>query len=309
MNEVVHIAGAGLAGTLLALEAERLGHAFVVRDGESGRWSSRVAAGLFNPLLGPRMSADAGDWSLLEPRYREWESRFGVEFFHPRVIERPLNGSLVTPADFPRHGPGWSAVVDGELVKITGGGWVDLPTLLNAAHTRWKAQGRWIAGYLAPEEARGLTVVWCGGVKDFTSPVWRTDPLVACHWQAVRGDVLTVDAPECQRKTIWIGGRFLLPLGGSRFRWGATHVSDDAGLDERPEVRTILQRELAQMPGVGPFQVTDHQWGVRPSTRTGAPLIGRHATEPSWYLFNGFAGKGVSAIPRQLETIVRLVWS
>ena len=308
MEDTVWIVGGGLAGTLLGLEFERLGRRFRWFDQGSGATSSQVAAGLFNPLLGPRMSPDPGDWSELATRYRDWEKRLAAKFFYPMPMRRPLRGTKVTEADFPRKGQGWEAVVEGEEVFITGGGWVDLPVLLAAARKRGLARGVLEQRLVPAEEAQGHKVVWCGGLADFSSPAWQNDPLVKGRWQAVRGDLLTLKAPQCRQEHISIGVRFLLPLGKGLFRFGATHESDVLSMDERPLVRDHLLAEAALVPGLGNFELIDHRWGIRPASRTLEPLVGRHATQENWFLFNGFSGKGVSAIPRQLGAIVQLVW-
>lgn len=308
MQQPLLVAGAGLAGTLLALDQHQRGHPIEVWDDASGAGCSRVAAGLFNPLLGPRMSADPGGWDLLEPAYRRWEELLGTRFFHPLTIKRPWVGSKVTAAHFPRSGLGWSAAATDEGVCIEGGGWVNIPVLLDAARTFFRQQGLLREQRLTTGEAIGRRVVWCGGLDDFTSGVWGLDPMVEGRWQGIRGDVLTVEAPECHQSWISIGSRFLLPLGGGRFRWGATHEIDVVTREEKPPMRERLVAELCLVPGIGEFRVVDHQWGIRPASRSRKPLIGRHSQHRDWFLFNGFAGKGVSTIPRYLGSTDPLIW-
>lgn len=300
------VVGQGLAGTLAALEAEARGIDFVVVDQGSGDTATRAAAGLFNPLTGPRFTP-GDDWDVLVPYYRSLEQRLGTALVHTLPLVRPLgsgSGAKVGPEHFPRQRPGWSArveIVRGEpQVVIEGGGWVDLPALLDAARTRWSRQGRLEERRFDPKEGRGRRVLWCPGASLVGGP-W--EPVVQGRWQPVRGDVLTVTIPGLSQDFGEVGTRFLLPLGGSLFRWGATHESDidDQGL--RPEARTLLEEELRTRLG-RPSEVVDHRWGVRPSSRSHRPLVLPHPDEPGWTLFDGLGGRGVAQGPLELPFVV-----
>ncbi len=297
------IVGQGLAGTLAALRAEARGISFVVVDEGSGS-ASRVAAGLFNPLTGPRFSADTLGWEILVPYYRELELLLGQSFVHTLPLRRPWTGAKIGAEAFPRAAPGWRATADAEGVWIEGGGWVDLPRLLEAARSRWADAGRLEQRNFDPAEGRGGSVLWCGGASDFTGP-WRAVPEVADRWQPVRGDLLTVRIPDLDLGHAEVGPRFLIPLGSQLYRWGATHESDVDHRGIRPEARALLEAELRLRLGKLPFEVVDHQWGVRPASRTKAPILAVHPRESGWTLFNGFGGRGVAWIPRWLD---RLGW-
>jgi len=119
--------------------------------------------------------------------------------------------------------------------------------------------------------------------------------VVEGRWQPVRGDVLTVRIPGLQLDYGDVGTRFLLPLGQGLFRWGATHESDVDDLELRPGARDLLEKELRAR--VGAFEVVDHRWGVRPSSRSHLPFWVGHPDEPGWTLFDGLGGRGVALGP------------
>lgn len=303
------IVGQGLAGTLVGLEAERRGLDFWVVDLGSGKEATRAAAGLFNPLTGPRLTPDLQGWEKIVPHYRELEQRLGVGLCHPLPLVRPLTGTKTTPDKVQRSAPGWSAEVvpdrnGSTSVRIEGGGWVDLPALVDAARNRWNTAGRLEERLWTPEEGRGRRIVWTGGPTDLAGPVWSSVPGVRDRWQPVRGDVLTVRVPGLDLGgAAEVGTQFLLPLGGDLFRWGATHESDVDDREFRPAAREFLERTLALRLGDRPFEVTDHRWGIRPSSRAGIPLVQVHPDESGWVLFNGFGGRGVSQVPRWLDRL------
>lgn len=296
------IVGQGLAGTLAGLEAERLGRDFQVIDVGSGVSASRAAAGLFNPLTGPRFSVAGENWDRLVPYYRALEDRLGTPLLHLLPLVRPLTGSKTGPESFPRSAPGWSATVepDGEgrpQVRIEGGGWVDLAALLDGARARWRASGRLEERTFTPSEGRGKRVLWCPGAPGLGG-VWA--PVVQGLWQPVRGDVLTVRIPGLTLHHGEVGPRFLLPLGNSLFRWGATHEIDVDDQGYRPEAKALLEQELKARLGEASFEVTGHAWGVRPASRDHRPLVLPHPDEPGWLLFDGLGGRGVAQGPGTL---------
>ena len=228
----------------------------------------------------------------------------GVGIVHPLTLLRLWEGTFVGAEAFPKGASGWSARAEARGVVIEGGGWVDVPLLLDRARERWLATGKLEPRRFSPAEARGKTVLWCGGMEDFTGPVWGGVEGVAGAWQGVRGDVLTVRVPGLTVAEGEIGPRFLLPLGSGRFRWGATHESDVLDQSFRPEARALLERELLERLAGESFEVESHAWGVRPASRKKHPLVVAHPDEPGWTLFNGFGGRGVALIPRWLSSLV-----
>lgn len=294
------IVGQGLVGTLAGLEAEARGVDFRVVDAGSGTPATRAAAGLFNPLTGPRFTASEQDWAPLTAFYRRREDLLGRRLLHPLPLVRPLEEAKVGPEAFPRSGPGWLAAVvagpEGPWVRIDGGGWIDLDALLDGARERWLRAGRLEDRFFGEEEGRGHRVLWCGGPRGLSSGPWAEVPGVQGRWQGVRGDVLTVTVPGFSLDHGEVGAKFLLPLGDGRYRWGATHEIDVVDEGPRPAARELLERSLAARLG-RPFEIVDHRWGVRPASRNRTPLVVVHPSEPGWTLVNGFGGRGVVQAP------------
>jgi len=147
------IIGQGLAGSMLAMELMRSGAIVHVIDDRPVSNSSRVAAGLFNPITGRKMVktwlADE-IFPLIGPFYSGLEKTLGVQIYYPRPMYRPFfsiaeqndwTGKMADPAyshyvsGIHQSSLGLDEVEDpfgGLMLNYTG--FVDLPTLLDAVH-------------------------------------------------------------------------------------------------------------------------------------------------------------------------------
>ncbi|MCX6952279.1 MAG: hypothetical protein NTV51_08960, partial [Verrucomicrobia bacterium] len=167
------IVGQGLAGTLLAWEFERAGIAFAIADAGHAAASSRVAAGIINPITGRRL---VPSWQIdrLMPvartAYRELGAALGVPLWRDMRVrrlfaddrERRVLAEKRARGELGAH----AGEADGEGFWIEGAARVDLPALLAAARERWRAQGRLLAENLDPrtEQMNYEVVIDCSGL-------------------------------------------------------------------------------------------------------------------------------------------------
>lgn len=293
----IQILGHGLAGALLAETLSGAGLCVRVWD-DGGPSSSRVAAGLYTPLTGRRLIPS---WRLEDalPAVNEFypglERLLGVPFFHPLPTLRiPRDASRrreweergdrryardIKPVNLPFEAPFG-------CLEIDGGGWVDLPAMLDALRARRVTRGEWGE----PDGREGLTI-WAQGARAATHPLWRE-----LGWRNAHGDILTLHIPDLPEDRIYSFGNFLLPLGNQRFRLGATYhwERDDPAPDKTG--RDKLEAELAEILRL-PFRTITHQAGIRPVALARVPVAGPHPEYPEHWIFNGFGSKGVLYAP------------
>ena len=87
------IIGQGIAGSLLAYELLQKNQSLDILNIDSNQSSSKVAAGLYNPITGRKM---VKTWNCddifpgLEKYYQSLEETLGVRFLHPIGIYRPF---------------------------------------------------------------------------------------------------------------------------------------------------------------------------------------------------------------------------
>ena len=88
------IVGQGLAGSLLALELEKRKKNVMIIDNNPSVSSSKVAAGLYNPITGRKM---VRTWLAdelfpnLSKFYQDLEKKLDTKFHFSKTIYRPFN--------------------------------------------------------------------------------------------------------------------------------------------------------------------------------------------------------------------------
>lgn len=290
LGEPWQIVGQGLAGTCLAWHfLDRGADIMISSDGRDG--SSRVAAGLVNPVTGKNF---APSWRIADflPEaqifYQDIESRLGIRCWHPlpvvrlardamewaRIEERLARPEtspwLVGPVDPPA---GWHAAVE-----LRGGARLDTRLFLDASQAHFEKLG------LYHQKNHAAATISCEGAAGLL------DNQLGPH-RCAKGEILTLEAPGWSQSGIRVGGGgWLVPIGNGRFKAGSTYEWDV--LDAMP-TREGLERvsEIAlALGGDGSFTIIAHEAGVRPILRRSQPLIGR-LPDGGW-VFNGLGSKG-----------------
>lgn len=302
----IQIFGHGLAGAILAETLSFAGMRVRVWD-DGGVASSQVAAGMFTPLTGRRMIPS---WSLAEALpvlntfYPALEKTCGIRFFFPQSTVRIFrsqaevsewrergNHEFTSPFaldHLPFESP-WGGC------EIKGGGWVDLPVMLKGLKDVREQNGEW-GTFKSPD----LTL-WAEGVRASENPLWKD-----VGWRNAHGDILTLKIPGLSGDRIYTFGKFLVPLGHSFFRCGATYAWDLSSPDPRPQGRQELEEEIRSVLKL-PFEVVDHRAGIRPVAIARVPVAGPHPEKPDHWIFNGFGSKGVLMAPWMAERIRDLI--
>ena len=294
------IVGQGIAGTCLAWRLRQRGVPIRIVDREAGG-SSRVAAGLINPVTGKNFEPTPGIADLL-PRalefYQDLEVDLGLRLWHPLPIlrlaadEKEWRKMLAkcARADVARWIDGGPVDADGwcGALQITGGGRLDIRAFLDASRAFFIKHGIYQHAEIRHTSAPERTV-WCDGAAGLISG--RLGP----H-RCAKGEILTVRAPHWPQHHIRIGGGgWLVTLGEACFKAGATYQWDP--LDETPtrggqEKVSAIARRLG---GDDRFEVITHEAGIRPIIRRSEPQAGPLG-DGSW-MFNGLGSKGSLTAP------------
>ncbi|WP_026951355.1 NAD(P)/FAD-dependent oxidoreductase [Algoriphagus mannitolivorans] len=313
------IIGQGLAGTAMAYRLEQEGQKVILFDQAEKNQSSRIAAGLFNPVTGKKMVKSWIAEKLfpeLESFYTELERVTHKQFFIRKSIYRPFL-SIEEQNEWMGHSS--DPVLDLFIEKIFtesqhdeirdpfGGvllrhsGWLDIKTYLDSMTDHF---GESVKSELFEEELlekdgeywkykglRARGVVFCNGLDALKSHYFSFLPFAP-----VKGEILEVQQgfdPD------WIINRgvFRVPLEDGVFRVGSTYTWHDLDLGPTESAKNELLSKLENLVRVPVEDIKSHRHGIRPATKDRKPFLGKHPKEDGVYIFNGFGAKGVSLIP------------
>ncbi|MEP3211738.1 MAG: FAD-dependent oxidoreductase [Luteolibacter sp.] len=298
-----HIIGQGLAGTCLAWEFLRRDIAFKISDPGHGG-SSRVAAGLINPITGKNFEPS---WRIDEfhPKaiafFQKTEAILGATLWHPRPILRLASSDkewakITSKLKLPHIRPWLSgnnpAIHPGFIgaVELTGGGRIDTAKFIELS-----AQYFLQKGLLSTEiiSAPGPSSILCQGA------VGLMENQLGQH-RCAKGEILTVRA-DWPQSHIHIGaGGWLVPIGGGQFRIGSTYEWNQ--LDESPTAAGLERiTGIARKLGGEDFKITAHVAGIRPILRRSEPLIGKNP-DGQW-IFNALGSKGTLYAPEMASML------
>lgn len=316
------IVGQGLAGTCLAMHLLDLGKKICIINDSSQPSSSKVAAGIFNPLTGKKLVKTwmADDlFPYATEFYAKMEVRLGAKFMHSASIYRPFrsieeqNSYLAQTAD-PGIAPyiggtvsnkGFSNYINAEYggLEVIRSGWVDLPLLLDKSKMYFEAVDSYLEAAFDLEQLhvgeelahwRGMQfgkVVFCEGFQATSNAMFGWLPFAP-----VKGQLLEIATDQVLQPYIINQGIFMLPISASRARVGATYSWDQLDWDATEDARIELEAKFKQLFN-GEYQVMGQVAGIRPSSNDRRPILGTHPDHSHVAILNGLGTKGVTLAP------------
>lgn len=313
------IVGQGLAGSAVALQLMERKYRILVIDNPSANHSSRIAAGLFNPITGRKM---VKTWmaDILFPYLHEFysraESQSHEKFFHSRPIYRPFinveeqNDWMAKSAD-----PNYSVFIDRIVthslnsnlrdpfggLMLKQGGFLDTTSYVNYVRTKIRNDATFLEHQFDPtklerhdEEIRydgfiARKIIFCNGVH--ANPWFDWLPI-----RPLKGETLTI-ATDFNEDLVVNRGIYVVPTAiQGHWRVGATYQFTDKSPEITAPARVELEGKINELVNF-PFEVVNQQWGMRPTTPDRRPLLGAHPDDNRLICFNGLGTKGVSLAP------------
>ena len=311
------VVGQGLAGTVAALIAAERGWDVAVVDAFPGAASSRAAAGILNPVTGPRLNLSWNIDSTLpaaEAFYRNWQRALATTFFEPKSIRRIFR----SPSEIDYHtknirnpvhqrylGP-LTPSPNSALGECTiRAAVLNIPSFLAVTHTWLQQHARVLDGFLDYEqlELHEDRACWQGQVFDKVlfceGHFVKNNPWFNClPFKPAKGQSISLRCENPIGEDILSSEKWLLPLEGSEALVGSTYEWHD--LDEQPTAngRDLLVRKAQQMlPENAIIEVLEHRAGVRPCSHDRRPYLGLHPSYPALGIINGMGSKGTLFSP------------
>lgn len=316
------IVGAGVAGTILA---DVLGKEYSVLliDRDSGKYGSRVAAGIYNPVTGRRM---VKAWmaetfsSVAMDFYRSKEAEYGETFLYEMNVKRLFHNEeqrkeWLNKVDFYQIDELIAGEIDPEPDDSTlhrnyggvetNGSWrLDASAFLESSRKALKNSGQLVERDISYDEIKlekedlvrvgeysGENLVFCEGWQMVNNPWFNYLPIVPN-----KGELLLIHAPDLRETELLQKGMFVLPVGNDHYKVGASYDRDNQSYQVTDKAKTWLLERLERVIKTS-YKIIDQKAGIRPTVKDRRPLIGQHSNHSSLYLFNGFGSKGVSQTP------------
>ena len=326
------IVGQGLAGSALAMQFIRRGKKILVIDEFSKNNSSRVAAGLFNPVTGKNAVKTWMAEQLfpyLHHYYVEIEQITGKKFFFSMPLYRPFssiqeqNEWMARSAD-----TAYKQYIDtihtstidrdnlndqlGGLV-LKQSGYLNTTAYLDAVRTMIESaatirqqffdEDRLTiqTDFISYDEFRARKIIFCQGEKGIRNKWFKDLPI-----RPLKGETIQIQC-EWKKNVILNRGVYMVPGGASgEYRVGSTYKFNDDSMQITVEGRQELEDKLRALIKF-PYTVMDQKFGIRPTTNDRRPVLGRHPESEKIVIFNGLGAKGVSLAPYFSEVLFHWV--
>jgi glycine/D-amino acid oxidase-like deaminating enzyme len=316
------IVGQGLAGSTLAYTLLQHNKNVLVIDNGSQNTSSRVAAGIINPIVFKRLTLSWKVNTLLpfaRQFYQNIEQQSGYTFFHKRIIYRffsnqdeynfwqqqcnephlvdylsePEKGSFNTFFSTP-YGYG----------KVLQAGFLDTVLYLNYIKEFLISQNAYLqeefdftkmqmhANFIQYDNIKADKIIFCRGWNDAENPFFKSLNI----FKLTKGEVLSVmpekdiDFNDEASKGIF----FIKHI--TDYKLGATYDWKELNTQPTDKAQTELLKKLHAFTN---FKVTvkNHQAQIRPTVKDRRPVIGFLSKNPRVGIFNGLGTKGVMIAP------------
>jgi glycine/D-amino acid oxidase-like deaminating enzyme len=318
------IIGQGLAGTHLAHQLMQAGQRVLVADFFEESSSSRIAAGLINPVTGKRIVKSWLIDTLLPAAvatYIDLEMLLNTHFLHQRTIfsvfseAESQNTWLARTAQLgyePYIGEAQDAAEYEPYLKnsigvgaIIGAYQVNVPSLLAKFRVFLKEKSALYEGIFRYEdllltenhviwkENSFKKVIFCEGIAAKNNSFFNYLP-----FQGDKGELMLVKIPNFKAENVLKHHQLtIVPIENDLFWVGATFGGNSTHHLPTENGRVALSKSLSEAIDL-PFEMVAHRAATRP-TMVGdrRPFVGLHPKHAQLGIFNGLGSKGTSLAP------------
>lgn len=315
------IVGRGLAGTVLAFSLIKENKKVLIIDEPSLSCSSKVAAGLYQPMTFKRtIETWVGLNSITEAiEFYKWtEELLAESFFHPLPMYRMFssfeeqnNWALkVSDSRFSNLiGENKNEEADNCHSKFGYGnvnhaGYLDIPKFLEATEKYWNKKESILNEKVNYQEIiiseNGISykgnsaskIIFCEGWLIKNNPWFNYIPM-----KPVKGEILTVNISDKKFNSIISGGLFSIPRKEGDYKVGSNYNWKELNEIPSESVKKDFLNEISQILNTTSISVTHHVAGIRPASHDRRPIIGQHPKFENLLLFNGLGARGVALAP------------
>ena len=322
------VVGLGIAGICFCEELEKHNKSFITIDsGQEG--ATAKSGGVFNPTVLKRFNAA---WNASEfypvaiTFYQKLSEKLNLEIFKEmsilrifRSVEEQNNWSVASDKRelqqflssrfLQNNNPSIQASLG--FGEVLGTARINTTSLLTAYRSYLKGDDKLLLEEFRFEKMQielnkviygnisTDKVVFCDGSAAIRNPFFPTNGIIPN-----KGEYLVIKAPELNLKVLLKGSLYVIPLGDSLYKVGATFGSDDFSTNPTVEAREEIISKLKTMISC-PFEVVRHTVGIRPTTRDRKPLLGSRPENSQLAFFNGLGSRGFTMAPLLSEILYK----
>jgi glycine/D-amino acid oxidase-like deaminating enzyme len=315
------IIGQGISGTMLSWFLHREGKSFLVIDNGNEYSSSKIAAGIINPVTGRRY---AYTWMIEElmdfaiEAYKLLESELDSKFifeksiidFFPSPQMRNAFIERLTENDTYLHSYPDQNHFNQYFIHDFGCGEIKPAYMVNvqlllACWRKKLLENKWIReetfdinelkineGHVSYNETVAQKIIFCEGSSGIENPWFKLLP-----YAPNKGEALIIECEELTNQHIFKKGLMLVPMPvqnvywiGSNYQW--EFEDDQPSQTFYNHAVNVLNNWLKK-----PYRVLFHKAAVRPATLERRPFVGLHPHVQQVGILNGMGTKGTSLAP------------
>lgn len=320
------IIGSGLAGISFA-EIALLNHKSILVMDNNSQNSSKIAGGLYNPVILKRFSevGQAKEHLLIMNEFfpnLEKKLDCKVDFKLPilrKFFSIEEQNNWFAASDKVNLSPYLStnlisrkySAIDspfgyGEVLQT---GYVDTALLLIKYKEYLKSRQLDIEESfdytLLKEEINSIQykdiqarhIIFAEGFGMHANPYFNNLPL-----DGTKGELFIIKAPLLDLNVILNTSVFIIPLGDDLFKVGATYNWTDKTDTPTEEGRSELVEKIQEIIKCD-FEIVKHFAGVRPTVKDRKPLVGTYKNHNSIHILNGLGTRGVMLGPAMAKAL------
>ena len=318
------IAGQGIAGTVLAQTLLLQGKSVLIIDDPALSQASKIAAGLYNPVVFKRL---VKSWKadelipVMDDFYAGSEKLLNTDFYFKKQIVKIFTEenekAFWLKKTNEEIGHYLSKTIEDDFLntiiynplgssEVLHAGNLDTQKFLSAFRDQFIRNNCLLEEKLEYNQLQvsensvtykninAQKIIFCEGFKALENPWFSWLP-----FKLTKGEIITIQldaANEIPVDKVINKGVFILPLGNNTYKVGATY--EWADLTEMPteKGKFDLVDKLRKVIKV-PFTIIEHKAGIRPTVNDRRPLLGIHPQHPALAVFNGMGTKGVMLAP------------
>lgn len=320
------IVGSGLAGIAFSEIALQNNKTILVVNNQSQN-SSRIAGGLYNPVILKRFSEvwqAEEQLELLYSFYANLEKKLQIKLDYKLPLLRKFysvedQNNWFTASDKPNLSKflstnlitkKWNSISSPfNFGEVLYSGYVDTNLLVDSYKQFLINQNAYLEDtfdysglviekeFISYQNIKAKHIVFAEGFGMLLNPFFNKLPL-----DGTKGELLLIKALNLNLDVIMKSSIFVLPIGNDLYKVGATYNWEDKTNIPTEAAKKELIDNLKELITCD-FEVIEHYAGVRPTVKDRRPLVGTHPVHKNLHVLNGLGTRGVMLAPAMAKNL------